>query len=443
MSMRPSLSLLENRWVQLSAGILGMVAVANFQYSWTFFVLPLRARHGWSKEQIQVAFTLFVLAQTWLVPVEAYLADRFGPSRLVVFGGALAALAWVINSVASSLGVLYFAQILSGCGSGMVYGISMGSALKWFPDRRGLAAGLTAAAFGAGSAATVLPIRMTIRDAGFEATFFWFGIGQGVIVMLAGLLMRFPGRRELPAVSSGPVLQSARDYTPAEVIKSQVFWLLYLMMTMGAIPGLLMTAQMEPMAVDFKVAEVPVTLFFITLAALPFAVMIDRIMGGLTRPVFGWISDRIGRERAMFVAFALEGTALLALIQFKNNAVIFVLMSGLAFFGWGAVFSLFPAAAGDMFGRKFATTNNGLLYTAKGAASLLLLGLNHLQERTGGWEMLFAIMIAADWAAALLALFVLRPLRVRWATSEELAFKQQEAIALCQEEQTVAPLRRD
>src|SRR5579885_2365565 len=388
------------RWFQLAAGLLGMVAVANFQYSWTLFVLPLEERHGWSREEIQVAYSLFLLAQTWLVPVEGYLADRFGPRQLLVAGGILAALAWVINSFTASLPVLYAAQLAAGCGSGIVYGLSIGSALKWFPDRRGLAAGLTAAAFGAGSAATVLPVKYTIQRFGYETAFLWFGLGQGLVVVLSGLLVRFPRPGEAPAPAAPTVSQSARDCSPREALTSPLFWLLYAMMTVGAVPGLLMTGQMAPMARDFGVADSPISLPGVVVAALPLALMLDRAMGGLTRPVFGWLSDHIGREWAMFVAFALEGTALLLLIRFAANPMLFVLTSGIAFFGWGAVFSLFPAATADLFGRRFATTNYGLLYTAKGVVSLLLLGLNRLQAASGSWFAVFAIMIAFDWAAA-------------------------------------------
>ena len=408
-----------NRWVQLVAGITGMVAVANFQYSWTLFVLPLQDRHGWEEVDIQYALYLFfVPAQTWLVPLEGYLAERFGPRKLLISGGVLAGLGWIINAGTSSLAVLYAAQVLAGCGSGIVYSISMGSALKWFPDRRGLAAGLTAAAFGAGAAATVRPVRWTIQHHGYEQAFLWFGLGQGLVIVLAALIMRFPRPGEVPAPAQSKVLQSGRDYTPGEMLRSPGFWLIYFMMTMGAIPGLLMLGYIAPMARDFGVAEMPVTLLWVTSAALPLAMELDRVMGGLTRPVFGWISDHIGREIAIFLAFALEGVALFLLIQFAHDPIMFVLMSGLAFFGWGAVFSLFPAVSGDMFGRKFATTNYSLLYTAKGAASLLVALCDVLRTQTGSWAPVFAVMIAADWIAALLALFVLRPLRARLAKME-------------------------
>jgi OFA family oxalate/formate antiporter-like MFS transporter len=391
--------------------------------------------------QIQDALVIFfVLSQTWLVPVEAYLADRFGTRLLLIGGGSLAALAWVINAHTDSLPILYVAQVLSGCGSGIVYGLSMGNALKWFPDRRGLAAGLTAAAFGAGSALTIIPIDWTIKVHGYEAAFLWFGLGQGLVIVLAGLVIRFPKAHEVPTPSRPKVLQTSHEFTPREMLRTRAFWLLYVMMTVGAVPGLLMIGQLAPMAKDFMawpesllasarmivnqatamdvgVFTVNVTLLGITLSALQFALVVDRIMGGLTRPIFGWISDHIGRERAIFLAFLLEGASLFALIATRGNSVAFVLMSGLAFFGWGAVFSLFPAVSADMFGRKYATTNYALLYTAKGMAAILVSLCNRLQAETESWLVVFALMIAFDLMAALLALLVLPWVRRRLVTS--------------------------
>jgi OFA family oxalate/formate antiporter-like MFS transporter len=418
---RPA-SLFDHRWVQLTASVLAMIAVANFQYSWTLFVLPMQTRHGWTEEAIQVAMYLFFIpAQTWLVPVEGYLADRFGPRRLLLVGGFLAGLAWTINAETASLPVLYAAQIVAGCGSGIVYSISVGSALKWFPDRRGLAAGITAAAFGTGSALTVLPIEHTIESTGYEAAFLWFGIGQGLVIMLAGAVMRFPRPAEVPLPAQPRVLQTNRDVSPGEMLRSPLFWLLYLMMTLGAIPGLLMMGQLKPMARDFGISQMQVTLFGLTQVAPLFALMIDRLAGGLTRPVFGALSDLTGREVAIFFAFALEGASILVLTLNQGDPALFVLMSGLAFFGWGAIFSLFPALSSDMFGRKFATANYGWLYTAKGTASLLILFGNHLRTVTGNWTLVLALLIAFDWLAALLALFVLLPLRRQHLALEKAA----------------------
>jgi OFA family oxalate/formate antiporter-like MFS transporter len=407
---------LSNRWVQLTAGIVGMVAVANFQYAWTLFVDPLQQRHGWERVQVLDALTIFfTLSQTWLVPAEAYLADRFGPRRLLVAGGLLAGLAWVINAHATTLPVLYAAQVLGGCGSGMVYGISVGNALKWFPDRRGLASGLTAAAFGAGAAATVLPIQYTIKHHGYETAFLWFGLGQGLIVVLAGLVTRFPDATDLtPHQLSIVKTTTTCECHPWEMLRSPVFWLLYAMMTVGAVPGLLMMGQLEPMSRDFGVGNTQLSFLIWTNSAVSFALIIDRITGGLTRPVFGWLSDRIGRESAIALAFGLEGASLLVLYVYRTDPTMFVITTGVAFFGWGAVFSLFPAVSGDLFGRKFATTNYSLLYTAKGAATILVSLCNRVQAGTGSWFVVFAAMIAFDWLAATLAIFVLRPWRRRW-----------------------------
>jgi MFS transporter, OFA family, oxalate/formate antiporter len=405
---------LHNRWAQLAAGTAAMMAVANFQYAWTLFIPPLVSERGWDGAQVANALAIyFTPAQTWLVPFAGYLAERFGPRRLMIAGGAMAGVAWIVNAQTTSLAVLNAAQLFSGCGSGIVYSISVGNALKWFPDRRGLAAGLTAAAFPLGWAASVYPMTWVIDNLGYSTAFVWFGSGQAIVIIVSSCFMRFP-RLPSRASPASNVAPARRDYTPREVLVHPLFWLLYVMMTLGALPGLLMLVQIKPMARDYGIDQVPLSLFGASLGtALHAALVLEGIMGGLTRPIFGWLSDRIGRETAMFLAFGLEGTALWILIQAPANPLLFVIMCGVAFFGWGAIFSLFPAMSGDLFGSRFAVTNYGLLYTAKGAASLLVALCNRMQADTGSWELVFALMITADWVAALLALCVLRPLR-RW-----------------------------
>jgi OFA family oxalate/formate antiporter-like MFS transporter len=406
------------RWIQLIVGIVGMVAIANLQYGWTLFVAPIDAKFHWGKAAIQVAFTLFVLAETWLVPFEGYLVDRFGPRLLVGIGGVLVGIAWWMNSEAQTLFSLYAGGIIGGVGAGIVYGTSVGNALKWFPDHRGLAAGLTAAAFGAGSALTVVPIANMIAGRGYEAAFLYFGIAQGIVVVLCALILRAPRAGEVPVVAAARGQQSAHDFTPMEMAKTPAFWLMYVMMTMLAMGGLMATAQLGPIAADYKVAKIPVSLFGLTMAALPFALSLDRILNGLTRPFFGWVSDHIGRENTMFIAFGLEGIGILLLVSFAHVPVLFVVFSGLVFFAWGEIYSLFPATCGDLFGRKYATANYGLLYTAKGTAALLVPLGNIVKAATGSWMPIFILAIAFDWIGALLALFVLKPLRIRWLAAE-------------------------
>src|SRR5262249_7475036 len=226
---------------------------------------------------------------------------------------------------ANSLFTLYAGGLIGGVGAGIVYGTSVGNALKWFPDHRGLAAGLTAAAFGAGSALTVVPIAHMISSRGYEAAFLYFGLGQGLVAVLLALLLRAPKPGDVPEVSTVKGQQPGRDFTPLEILKTPTFWLLYVMMTMLAMGGLMATAQLGPIAVDYKVAQVPVSLFGITMAALPFALSLDRTLNGLTRPFFGWVSDHIGRENTMFMAFGLEGAGILLLITFAHIPVLFVL----------------------------------------------------------------------------------------------------------------------
>src|SRR3954466_12165941 len=295
------------RWAQLVFGIICMVMIANLQYGWTLFVNPIDQKYHWGRAAIQVAFTIFVLTETWLVPIEGYLIDKFGPKIMVCGSGALVAIAWVINSVADSLFLLYVGAAIGGIGAGVIYGGSVGNALKWFPDRRGLAAGLTAAGFGAGSALTVIPIANMIATSGYQAAFLWFGLGQGLVVIVVALLLRAPATGEVPAPSSGVIQQTRRDYTPVEALKTPVFYVMYLMFVMVGAGGLMAVAQLAPIAKDFQVADTPVSLVGLTLPALTFALTIDRVLNGVCRPFFGWVSDNIGRENTMFIAFMLEG----------------------------------------------------------------------------------------------------------------------------------------
>jgi OFA family oxalate/formate antiporter-like MFS transporter len=396
------------RLVQLVVGIVCMVMIANLQYGWTLFVNPIDQKYHWGRPAIQVAFTIFVLTETWLVPIEGWLVDRFGPKIVVLFGGILVGIAWALNSRADELWILYAAAAIGGIGAGAVYGTCVGNALKWFPDRRGLAAGLTAAGFGAGSALTIIPIQGMIQSSGYQPTFLWFGIGQGLVIIILSLVLRAPQPGEAPA--STRLQQSARDYRPTEVLQSPIFWVLYAMFVLVGAGGLMATAQLAPIANDFQIAKVPVSLLGLTLPALTFALSIDRVLNGLTRPFFGWVSDQIGRENTMFIAFGLEAVGIWALGAFGHDPVSFVILSGIVFFAWGEIYSLFPATCTDVYGAKYATTNAGLLYTAKGTAALLV-PLASVLAAASGWQAVFLVAAVMNAVAAIMAIAVLRPLR--------------------------------
>ena len=400
------------RWLQLLVGIVCMAMIANLQYGWTLFVNPLDAKYHWGRASIQVAFTIFVLLETWLVPIEGYLVDRYGPRLVVLAGGILCGIAWTMNAYADSLTFLYVAAAIGGVGAGAVYGTCVGNALKWFPDRRGLAAGLTAAGFGAGSALTIIPISTMIKSSGYEQTFLYFGVGQGIIVVALSLLLAAPKPGQVPP--SSKVLQTRRQFRPMEVLRTPVFWVMYLMFVLVGAGGLMATAQLAPIAKDFKIAEIPVSLVGITLPALTFALAIDRILNGLTRPFFGWVSDNIGREKTMLIAFGLEAAGIYALSIYGRDPVIFVILTGLVFFAWGEIYSLFPSTSADTYGTEYATANAGLLYTAKGTASLLVPLSSVLVAATGTWHAVFVVAALMNAAAALMAWFVLKPMRQKF-----------------------------
>ncbi|GJD55431.1 oxalate/formate MFS antiporter [Methylobacterium dankookense] len=405
------------RWLQLVFGIVCMCMIANMQYGWTFFVNPMQERHGWDRAAIQIAFTLFVVTETWLVPIEGWFVDKYGPRIVTLFGGLLCGISWIMNSYADSLGLLYVAAAIGGTGAGAVYGTCVGNSLKWFPDRRGLAAGLTAMGFGAGSALTVVPIQAMIKYQGYEAAFFWFGIGQGIIVMAIALFLKAPKAGTLPTVAK--VSQSRREYKPSEMVRTPIFWVMYAMFVMMAAGGLMATAQLGPIAKDFHIADVPVSLLGITLPALTFAATLDRVLNGVTRPFFGWVSDHIGRENTMFLSFGIEGVGIYALSVFGHDPIAFVILTGLVFFAWGEIYSLFPATCGDTFGTKYAATNAGLLYTAKGTAALIVPYTSVLTTMTGSWHTVFLLAAGLNILAAFMALFVLKPMRAHYTKAAE------------------------
>lgn len=398
------------RWVQLAMGVVCMAMIANLQYGWTLFVDPIDQKHDWGRSAIQLAFTLFVVTETWLVPVEAWFVDKYGPRAVVMFGGVTIAVAWILNSYANSLVMLYAAAIISGIGAGAVYGTCVGNALKWFPDRRGLAAGITAAGFGAGAALTVVPIKHMIDASGYESAFFTFGICQGLVVWVLALFLRRPSQAMPMKKKQLNLPQTKIDYTPAQVLRTPVFWTMYLVFVMVAAGGLMAAAQIAPIAHDFKIADAPVGLFGFEAAALTLAISLDRIFDGFGRPFFGWVSDNIGRESTMFIAFGTAALMLLTLSVYGHHPVVFVLATAVYFGVFGEIYSLFPATSGDTFGVKFATTNNGMLYTAKGTASLFV-PVASIVAAHYGWHAVFVIAVALNATAALMAVFVVKPMR--------------------------------
>jgi oxalate/formate antiporter len=404
-----------NRWLQLLLGVIAMMAISSPQYVWTLFTGPFNQRLGTTLPEIQVTFSLLIVLQTFFSPFQAYLVDRFGPRLLISVGAIMAGGSWVLASTVSTLWGLYLTYgIIGGFGTGIIYVGIIGLMVRWFPDRRGLATGLAAAGYGFGAFFTSFPIDSMIKSSGYAQTLLVWGIIQAAIGVVAALGMKVPPESYQPegfdpAIAQNE-LQTRRSYTPREMLRNPIFYLLFVMMAMMSTSGLMVVSNVGPFANEYKVAQVLV----FGMAALPLSLTLSRVTNGLTRPFFGWISDHIGREQTMALAFALEAVCILVLLNVLDNPVLFVVLTGLVFFGWGEIFSLFPSTLTDTFGTKYAATNYGFLYIAQGVGSILggpAAAL--LKQATGGWTAVFVIVAGLDLLTAILAITVLRRMRQR------------------------------
>jgi oxalate/formate antiporter len=398
----------KQRWIQLTLGLVAMMAISSPQYVWTLFVKPFQTATNGSLAAIQVTISILIVLQTWLSPLQGWLVDRFGPQKLVMAGCALSGLGWVLSAQATSITLLYLTYgLFCGVGTGIVYIGIIGLMVRWFPDRRGLATGLVAAGYGFGAILTTFPISDMLAASGYQHTLVVFGIILGVVGVAASFFLRSPPAADAAPVAARP-LSAAPDVSSAQMLKTPVFWLLFGMMTMMSTGGLMVISQFASFTSEFGIDKVMVLGF----AALPLALTFDRITNGLTRPFFGWVSDHIGRENTMAIAFAGEGLAILGLVYTRHDPLLYVVLSGVVFFGWGEIFSLFPSTLTDTFGTRHATTNYGFLYMAQGIGSVLGGPVAALiYQSAGSWMPVFGLIIGMDFATAMLAFFVLKPVR--------------------------------
>ncbi|MGA2355367.1 MAG: oxalate/formate MFS antiporter [Terriglobales bacterium] len=407
------------RWRYLILGLVSTLLVANLQYGWALFVLPLHQAHGWVIAQIQVAFTMFIALETWGTPLGGWIADKLGPDRgpriTIGAGGVLVALGWISMSSANSLHLMYIGGAITGLGAGFIYTTSVGVAVKWFTGHRGLAAGLVAAGFGAGAVITIIPMRMMITARGYEATFFWFGLIEGGAVLIAAQFIRGPRPGEVPAVGNAKVEQSSYSYKPSEVLRQPVFWVLYLLDLLMCAGGLTVTANLATIAQSFDVADVMIW----GTTALSMGLIFANLMNGAGRPFFGWLGDRIGNIKGMVIAFALGTVSYFLLSVTGKHPLGYVFFAGMIFLSWGNVYGLFPSMCTDMFGSKYATENLAILYTAKGTAGFLVPLGSLLVAATGNWDLVLYLAAGINAVAILLALAVLRPVEKRHETDAE------------------------
>src|SRR4051812_5448578 len=388
-----------------------MIMIANLQYAWTLFVKPLQQGTGWKLSEIQFAFTLFILFQTWVQPAQGWLIDRMGPRLFISAAGVLCGVGWGGLGYASSLPMLYAFYVMAGIGAALVYGGSIGSALKWFTEKRGLASGIIAAGFGGGTALFVPFIAWMIHERGYQATFLSTGIFQGAVILVVAQFLRHPAQARpaaapetMPAKRATAAPIGGHQFTTAEMLRTPRFYVLYGAFMMMATGGLLVTANAGPMAQTWG----------IPVAALALATSLNALANGGSRVFWGWVSDYIGRELAMGIAFLLQAICLILVLTVgRLSGPLFAATLVLTFFTWGEVFSLFPSLIADYYGTKCATSNYGILYSAKGVASIIGPGLGTLLfERTGTWSACFYGSAALALAAAA-TIFALRASRTR------------------------------
>ena len=401
---------LDNRWTQLVLGLICMMAISSPQYVWTLFTKPLTAQLGVKLSDLQWTFSIFIVLQTFLSPLQGFLIEKFGPKLLLGAGALLTGLSWVLASSAGTLTAVHLTYgLLGGLGTGIIYVGIVGLMVEWFPDRRGLAAGVVAAGYGMGAVITTFPVTNSIAAVGYQQTLQHFGLIFGAIAFIAALGMKSPPKAWMADYIARN--RKTEGVNPGQMLTSPVFWLMFVMMTMMSTSGLMVISQMATFSKDFGIAGVLV----FGMAALPLALTVDRFTNGLTRPFFGWVSDRIGRENTMFIAFGLEAVAMTLWLLTRDNSFLFVMLSGLVFFGWGEIFSLFPSTLTDTFGARHATTNYGFLYMAQGIGSIFGGPLAaKLHEATGSWITVFAVVISLDAITAILAILVLKPLRSKY-----------------------------
>ena len=388
-----------NRWVRLSAAIVAMIMAGNQQYAWTLFVQPIRASTGWKLSEVQLAFTLFIALGTWAMPLSGWFIDRMGPRAFILFSGVLSGACWAGMGTQDRT-TLYVLYTLAGLGGVFVYCGGISVALKWFQDKRGLASGLVTAGFGSGATLFNPLFAYLIRTINYRETFFYSGIVMGALIVLAGLFLKEPppGTVMAAAKPKAQIRRHTEEFSPREMLRCPQFYMLYVMMLMMGIGGLMATAQVAPVARDFKFGA----------TALAISLSLNPAANGGGRIFWGWVSDHLGRERTMMLAFSLQAIFLASVVTLgRMGEVWFVLIMALVFFTWGELYVLFPAVLTDIFGVRNSTTNYSILYTTKGVASIPAGAIAAiLFERTGSWNNVFFGAAAMALCSALGAIVV-------------------------------------
>jgi MFS transporter, OFA family, oxalate/formate antiporter len=402
-----------NRWFQLAAGVIAMIVISNFQYAFTLFTPGLKAQFASVPySDIALIFSLFILFETWPVPVAGYFIDKFGIRNLMLIGAVLITLGWVLGGLyATSVFHLYiYYGAMAGTGCGIIYIATVANAVKWFPDKRGLAAGLTAAGFGGGSALTLIPISGSIASMGWAGAMTAWGIGQGVVAIGCALILSHPPKGWLPKdwVQPKAVAQTRKEFSATQMLSRKEFYIMYAMFLMVCTGGLMTTGNMSQIAKSLNVFDAKV----MGIAIVPFVATLAGVTNAFARIMWGAVSDRFGREYTMAFAFAFEGVLIFLMTQISGNPIAFMILMPFVFLAWGEIYALFSAITGDIFGPKNASGNYGILYTAKGLSSIMAgWGAAAVAAAyAGSFSVPYYIASIFDIVAAFMALFILRPI---------------------------------
>jgi OFA family oxalate/formate antiporter-like MFS transporter len=360
-----------------------MILTGNLQYAWTLFVSPIIAGTGWKLSEVQWGFTFFIALGTWAMPLSGIMIDKLGPRLFIAISGVLCGVGWGSMGYSKSLTEFYSLYALAGFGVAFVYCGAVAIALKWFPDKRGLAAGLITAGYGSGAALFNPIFAYMIRHVGYRTTLLETGIVQGVLILIAGLFLSNPPQGAVPAAApaKAQVRRHTEEFNSWEMLRTPHFYALFVMMLMIGIGGLMATAQIGPVAKSFGIGA----------TALTIALSLNPLANGAGRIFWGVVSDTMGRERTMFLAFSLQALFLVSVVTVGHlNRILFVAATALVFFTWGELYVLFPAVLTDIYGARNSAANYSFLYSTKGFASILAGGLAaKLFENTGSWNYAF------------------------------------------------------
>ena len=388
------------RWSRLIASTIAMMMIANLQYAWALFVKPIMGATGWKLSEVQVGFTLFILFETWMMPASGWFMDRFGPRLFMSISAVLCGIGWAGLGYAKTLTELYLLYSLAGFGAAMVYCGATTVGLKWFPDKLGLTAGIIAAGFGSGAALFVPIMAYIIRVQNYRAAFLYTGIAQGIVIFCVAQILINPVPNDPEIAGKKPqsrfkLRSHAEQFTSLEMLQTPQFYVLYAMMLMMGIGGLMATAQLSSVADSLGIGK----------AAFTLALTINPLANGSGRIFWGWVSDQVGRERTMIVAFLLQAAALVSVLHWGRNSPLgFVVLMATVIFTWGEIYSIFPAASADLFGGRNASSNYSLLYSSKGVSAIMAGWLAaRIFEKSGSWTVVFYGSAALAFLAAIMA----------------------------------------